>query len=93
MKPNTEKPDFIKVRALRDGYIGDGPSGMIYRYAGDVFTLQPRHVSDVLTISPERQFSKIWMERVADDEPEKLTTAKAGLKRESEDLRGSPAEE
>jgi hypothetical protein len=62
----------IKVRATQTGYYGD-----ILRREGDVFTIES-----------EQQFSKKWMERVADDTPEQHTTSAEALRRTEAELRG-----
>jgi hypothetical protein len=97
----------LKVRAIQDGYIGDGPTGAIYRHAGDVFTLLPRAIAVLdkktgevaigddgepltRTVTVADQFSNVWMEVVAGDVPEKITTAQQGLNRKVADVNAGP---
>ena len=91
--PDKAAPaEFLKVRATQAGYIGDGPLGMIYRAADDVFTLRPRPITvngQTRILSVEEQFSSRWMEIMPADEPDKLTTAQAAINREIRDLKAS----
>jgi len=77
-----DEPKTLKVRAVREGYFGEGPIGSIFRNKGDVFTLTSREVPllnaqgkaelddngrlKTRTVSIGDQFSANWMEPVSD---------------------------
>lgn len=61
----------IKVRAIETGYYG-----LIVRQPGDVFV-----------IANDREFSKVWMERVDKAVPEKVSSAQDALNVDTHRLR------
>lgn len=45
----------LRVRAIRQGYYGNGPDGNITRYPGDVFTLTPYEVALINVRTQQRE--------------------------------------
>jgi hypothetical protein len=64
-KPEAQPRGGIRVRALKLGYYDDAR-----RREGDVFTIRN-----------EKEFSRLWMERVPFDTPERVTTGNEELRR------------
>jgi hypothetical protein len=72
----------VKVRAIKDGYYGDA-----YRHVGSVFVLEgpapdPSNPKDA-KCDPKlpRIFSKIWMQVVEEDTPERNVGSQEALRR------------
>lgn len=56
---------MLRVRATKLGFYGGKR-----RYEGDVFELIDRPHRDNKTLTAEQQFSKSWMEKLDDDQPD-----------------------